>query len=180
MRRTAPACESRGHPLSQKFVPAPLGEEPRLNQHAEPQLRIRSRAFWGGARLRPPQNARLRLKFGSAPRSARGAGGSAPSEEPPARRAGAGSILPTIHPPRGAEEPGSALGSSRELGPLPRGRTGCAGFVHPSHPTYLPTRTMIDAPTATRATTEKLKSTLLTPLWHGERGEHIRHSRHGP
>ena len=42
-----------------------------------------------------------------------------------------GARLPTC----GAEEPGSSSGSSRELGPLPRGRTGCAGFVYPSHPT---------------------------------------------
>ena len=120
---------------------APRGGEPRLpleNVLALPGHKAFFRGSRGSARGGEPPRLR--------------------PEEPPA---------PPVEPPAPPEEPGSALGSSRELGPLPRGRTGCAGFVHPSHPTYLPTRTMIDAPTATRATTEKLKSTLLTPLWHG-------------
>ena len=50
-------------------------------------------------------------------------------------------ILAGSSPRGGAEEPGSSSGSSRELGPLPRGLTGCAGFVHPSHPTRLNKRT---------------------------------------
>ena len=102
-------------PLSQKFVPAPLGEEPRLNTRSRGSAFGAGRAFWGGARLRPPQNARLRLKFGSAPRSARGAGGSAPSEEPPARRAPA----PSIHPstPRSRGRSPAPLWAPRRVNP---------------------------------------------------------------
>ena len=49
------------------------------------------------------------------------------------------------------------------VGPVPRGRTGCAGFVHPSH--RLPA----------------LKSTLSTHMCgHCERGEQIRHRGYGP
>ena len=64
-------------------------------------------------------------------------------------------------PPRGAGSRGSPSGSPRELGRRPRGRTGCAGFVHPSHPSSLQKHTFAH-------------------LWPGrERGEQIRHSRYG-
>jgi len=168
MRRTAPACESRGHPLSQKFVPAPLGEEPRLRMRTRPGVLVGAeppapslRPPAGGRSPAPPQNARLRLKFGSAPRllgvepraprpvggwvGSRGSvrprsrrlrpeeGGSRPLTPQPSIR-----THPPEEPPAPPEEPRSpaplCLGSSRELGPLPRGRTGCAGFVHPKPP----------------------------------------------
>jgi hypothetical protein len=60
-------------------------------------------------------------------------------------------------------EPGSALGSSRAFGLLPRGRNGCAGLFTPASSPPL---------------TQKHASNWPVARTHGERGAQIRHSRY--
>ena len=119
--------------------------------HVTPTLRARG----SGRPSRPPREPSPR---GGEPESpggepdSPGGGADSPGGEP--RLPGWGAAAPQAGEPRlpraGSRgspggEPGSTRGagggspsgSPRELGRRPRGRTGCAGFVHPSHPSSL-------------------------------------------
>ena len=132
----APPQTARLHPKIRLGSPAPqVGRRaPHVGRRA-PHVGRRAPQVGSRAPLpAPPQNARLHPWGARLPPGEPGSplGSRAPqvgSRAPPPRGSPA--------PPRGAGEPGSPSGSPRELGPRPRGRTGCAGFVHPSHPTSL-------------------------------------------